>query len=122
MPAPQLPAGTHLAYVVDHHSWWWPLQPVHERQCAVMIMASGRGSGGGIAWEFAVTEHTLLQPTPYLRLGMFDHAWPAFTQIPDLFTALAAGSIRNLDALCRLLDEMGAINETDTVNPATAPG
>jgi len=108
-----LPADTHLAYYVFHEAWYASVDP--SRRPNVMICASAKGAGGGVAWEFEVSEYDLRGPT--LRVEMFADSWTAFADLPELFTAMASGGISSLDELRNFLDTLGAEDETARSDP-----
>lgn len=110
--AQALPEGTHLAYTVYHEAHWWlgllpHLRPDDGRRC-VQVAASAKGAGGGVAWEFGVQEYASINA---LCVDMFGDAWPAFRQIPEFFDRLP--DCDTLDAVRALLDELGAVDETE---------
>ena len=111
-----LPDDTHLAYIVSHEAWYARTPGVVDGP-SVSVSASAEGSGGGVAWEF-VTEEIVLSGKPVIRVKIFDDAFDAFAQIPQFFTTLAKEGIGSLSAVRDLLDEMGAVDETDRVGPA----
>lgn len=111
-----LPAGTHLAYIVTDEAWYydrtrWPGDLPH-----LSVSASAKGEGGGAAWEFQVNEREL-GGEQVTRVEMFYDAYAAFLQEPELFAALAEQQPRTLAEVRALLDSMGAVDETDRVNP-----
>jgi len=48
---------------------------------------------------------------------VFDDAYAAFTQVPELFAALADGAGTTLAGARSLLDMLGAVDETEHVSP-----
>lgn len=120
-----LPEGTHLAYIVWRESWWYGKDGTSEPP-SVMISASAKGEGGGVAWEFPI-EELELGGKPVTRAKIFYDAYEAFTQVPELFAALADGGGTTLAAVIQLLDMLGAVDETERTSPhasrqATEPG
>lgn len=112
-PGRGLPDDTHLAYTVRHETYYAGTLPGEPE---VIVMASAKGSGGGVAWEFGVTDGAS-RIGRGLELRMWDDAWAAFAQLPDFFAALAAGEVASLDDVRALLDRLGAVDETDRVSP-----
>ena len=110
-----LPEGTHLAYTVWHEAWWFSTAAAGDPP-SVMIAASAKGEGGGVAWEFPV-EEIELGGKPVTRAKIFDDSYAAFTQVPELFAALADGGGTTLTAVIELLDMLGAVDETERVSP-----
>ena len=104
-----LPEDTHLAYSVFHEAWYASV-PGNVRQPEIGVAASAEGSGGGVAWEFAV-EEVDLSPTA-IRVRVFDDAFAAFAEMPEFFAALAAEKITTLAQVRELLDRLGAVDET----------
>ena len=116
-----MPAGTHLAYIVSHETWYHRADHVTrqggETGRDLNVAASAKGTGGGVAWEFMVREYRLIDDL-VLHVEMFDDSWAAFTQVPELFTALASQEHGlTLEGLRGLLDGLGAVDETDRVSP-----
>ena len=101
----RLDAGTHLTYIVSQEQWGPGIVPQPE------IYVSAAYGDGGCAWGFPVREYDL-SGGPAIRAEVFDDAFAAFTQIPEFFAALADEEICTLDAVQRLLDRMGALDET----------
>jgi hypothetical protein len=118
----KLPADTHLAYTVSHEAWYARTPGIVD-QPQIMVGASAQGSGGGVAWEFSVTEHDFGGHGRAIKVGVFDDAFDdafaAFAQIPEFFAALAAGDIDTLDKVALLLQHIGAVDETEREDPAT---
>lgn len=108
----ELPDNSHLAYTINHENIWWSKLPEDMRpddgRRSVYISASKQGRGGGARWEMSVVE----KPNIGLKLGIFDETWPAFQEIPDFFLALASERPGSLDEVVRLLDRLGAVDET----------
>lgn len=116
-PAPlsaiRMPAGTHLAYHLPHEARYWRAnRDRYQDRRQVGVTASAQGQGGGAAWEFYLVEY-LLGGKPALRLKMFADSWSALAEIAPFFADLAAGSVKTLDDVVRLLNELGAVDETE---------
>lgn len=111
-----LPADTHLAYIVWQEAWYsQPGSGVPYEKPYLMVMASAKGTGGGVAWEFPIEEDDL--GGPVTRVLMFDDAYDAFVQMPEFFAALVEEKPKTLDAVRTILDRFGAVDETDRVSP-----
>lgn len=109
----KLPDDCHLAYVVSHEAWYASVIKGRE------INISAASSGGGVAWEFRIEEADLGTTTPCLRAVMFDDAFQAFREVPELFEALA--TLRHpsrLGDLVGVLQGLGAVDETERKAPA----
>lgn len=111
------PAGHRYAYIVWDEQW-------HAREPEHRIVIARESDQGGAAWEFNIVSHAdrlrRIQSGTYLRVEIFDDAWQAFTEIPELFAALAERKPPTLDALRGLLDELGLVDTTRRVQWAGA--
>lgn len=105
-----LPEGCELTYTVYADAWY--ALPEHEPYVGVQASAKD----GGAAWEFVFTEPRNLG-CEAIRLGIFEDAFDAFVQVPELFIALAGQRPTTLTALRGLLDEIGARNVTELAVP-----
>jgi hypothetical protein len=119
----RMPEGTHLAYTIYHETHWWrtlstlngPSAVPNDGRPCIQVSASAKGQGGGVKWEFSIVEHDLDAGKP-LRLEIFDEGWEAFTLMAPFFTRLA--DVDTLDGVRELLDELGAVDETErTLTP-----
>jgi hypothetical protein len=113
MTARELPGNTHLAYTIYHETEWWPAlndatRPNDGNRC-IQVAASAKGRGGGVRWEFSVIE----VPRIGIELKIFDDSWPAFEEIADFFRDLAVDRPSGLEEIVRLLDRIGAVDETE---------
>jgi hypothetical protein len=108
-----LPDDTHLAYTDYREAWYG------KGEKTLMVAASAKGTGGGVAWEFEVKEHDFDNHGKPIRIGVFDDAFDAFTQIPEFFAVLAAKNTGTLDEVIGVLRSMGAVDETDRTSPYT---
>jgi hypothetical protein len=111
-----IPEDCHLAYIVSHEAWYWDASRAPGENPHLSVSASGKGSGGGVAWEFDIEEMEL-GGKPVTRVKVFDDAYAAFAQVPELFAALADGGGTTLAAVRDLLDMLGAVDETERVSP-----
>lgn len=120
-----LPEGTHPIYTLVHEAWYARAQSPSGTETGREIVVTAATAEDGCVWEFMITEHDLRGPA--LRVGVFDDAWDAFTQMPELFTALAElGPRVTLDQVVALLNRLGFTDRTPRDNPyrnteATAP-
>lgn len=98
-----LPAGTHLAYTVYDQAEWGRR----------LLAVEASPQHGEPAWAFHLLEDQD-EDGPVLKLEMLDETWQAFAQIPGFFAALAEGGQKlAFEAVVRVLDSLGAVNETD---------
>ena len=74
-------APTELSFELPRRAWYAPALGEADRT----VVQIGRYSEDGCRWEFAVQAH----PSLGLTLRLFADAWVAFTECPELFTALA---------------------------------
>jgi hypothetical protein len=105
-----LPDDTHLAYIVSHEAWYY------RGDGKPSLSVSASANGGGVAWEFEIEEMEL-GGKPVTRVKVFDDAYAAFAQVPELFAALADGAGTTLTACRGLLDMLGAADETGRTGP-----
>jgi hypothetical protein len=111
-----LPEDTHLAYTVWHEAWYADASRIPGELPHLMVSASAKGSGGGVAWEFQVDEEELGREM-VTRVKMFDDAYPALTQMPEFFAALAEQQPATLAEVRAILNGLGAVDETERVSP-----
>jgi hypothetical protein len=109
-----LPAGTHLAYIVWHEAWYSRVPNLPQDHPHLMISASTGGQGVG--WEFPVEGYELCG-RPVTRVKMFYDSYAAFAQVPEFFSALAEQQPLTLDEVRAILDSLGAVDETPRVSP-----
>ncbi len=117
--AVNLPDGCRLAYTIFHEAWYASADP--DRRPTINVSAAST-HGDGVAWDFQIVEHQVGpagQRIPALRVEIFDDAWPAFAQVPELFAALAAAGQPTLNDVTVLLDRLGAVDETARTSPYT---
>lgn len=115
-----MPEGTHLAYSVFHETQWWrSLKQTHPESLpgdghpTINIAASVQGQGGGVKWEFGITNRELGRGYQSLQLHIFNEGWEAFALMAPFFSALASGEVETLDDVRSLLDSLGAADETE---------
>ncbi len=113
-PRRELPGGSFLAYIVGAESYYYRAAMKDDPYISI----GATNDGDGPSWEFSVVDHSerLNAPTA-LRVEIFDDAWRAFSDVPELFAAMAAGEIESLDDLRALLDRLGAVDQTTRDNP-----
>ncbi|MDQ0376530.1 hypothetical protein [Amycolatopsis thermophila] len=99
-----------LTYFVQQEAWFADAAYAGEVP-AINISASADTGRDGVKWDFTVQEHHLAG-RPALQVSLFDDAFAAFTDVPELFAALAAEQPRTLDQLRNLLDRLGAVDVT----------
>lgn len=119
-PAREFPGGGYLAYIVVVETYYYQrLGNPDKRPPSINIFAS---RGGGVSWEFSVTDHTARLGQRALKVEIFDDAWAAFADLPELFVAMADGEIESLDELRTLLDRLGAVDQTPRIDPRLNQG
>lgn len=110
-----------LSYYLHHEMWWanslhqaGMSEPKERRQIVVGL----DHMEGGCAWEFTIIEVQGIG----IKLHMFDDSWRAFTQIPELFSAIAeldrhSGRCVSLDEIQGVLDAIGFRDRTERKSP-----
>jgi hypothetical protein len=111
-----LPDDTHLAYTVWHEAWYAEASRTPGEKPHLMVAASAKGSGGGVAWEFQVDGYEL-GGGRVTRVKMFDDAYAALGQMPEFFEMLAAQRPVTLTEVRDILHALGAVDETERVSP-----
>lgn len=111
----QLREDCRLTYVVAHEAWYGRVPGVIERP-QLNVCASAQG--GGVAWEFLVTQHDFGKGNTPIRLDVFDDAFAAFNEIPEFFAALGEKEPRTLADVVAILAAMGATDDTQRERPA----
>ncbi len=102
-------AGYRPVYHVAHAADYWPRGRGRE------LWIQKAHVDGGCAWEFGVVEVDNIG----VRIGVFDDAWSAFTEIPEFFAELARlGKGGSLTDICRILDDLGFTDATERANPS----
>lgn len=109
-----LPENTHLAYNVWREAWYADVRK--DDKPGIGIAASAEGTGGGVAWEFQITQYEL-GGKPCTHIEMFDDAYEAIVQVPELFAALAKEQPGTLEQVRAILNGLGAVDETSRVSP-----
>jgi len=115
-PELNLPSDCHLAYIVWQEAWYSQASASLNEHPHLMVSASARGSGGGVAWEFQIDGYEL-GGSPVTRVKMFEDSYAALTDIPEFFAALAEERPVTLDQVRAILDSLGAVDETERVSP-----
>jgi len=90
-------------FVVTHEAWW--SEHLVQRNPEIMV------NGG--AWEFGIRYHSIRA----IRAEVFDDAFAAFTEAPEVFAALAEQRPTTLDEVGDILLGLGYQDTTDRVNP-----
>jgi len=107
-----LPADCFLAYYVHDEAWY--AEPLRRAGAFPnqfpTLMVCAQSEGGGVVWEFAVTQRDL--GGPCTRVEMFSDAYDALTQIPEFFTEMVADKPSTLTEVRSLLDGLGARDVT----------
>jgi len=107
-------------YVVYGEAWYARGTSSLERNVTEEVTVSREGEDG---WEFLVTWHDLSRGRPpFARVEIFDDAWAAFAEVPELFAdlATAAASVGDGPSLTVaevriLLERLGFVDTTARV-------
>ncbi len=102
--------GYQLTYIATHEAYY--ARDDQERTLNVVKAADA----GGCAWEFNIVDHSERLDTAAVRVEIFDDAWQAFAEIPDLFAALAEIGESSLDEVRQILDQLGFTDATERVS------
>jgi hypothetical protein len=100
---------TRFAYALHYEACYWGLFPDIPH-----ISVMTRRSGGNPGWEITFTETLLASGRTAVHLRVADNSWTAFTQLPELFAALAvrvAGPV-TIAEIRELLIAMDGTDET----------
>jgi len=109
---------TKYTYIVHSRAWYADRAPM-ERDATEEVHVRCEGEGG---WEFSIRLYTLTPDRAAFRIEMFDDTWRAFTDIPNLFQALAElGDDTDMGELEAALTEHGFTDATPTTNPGGLP-
>lgn len=111
-----IPEDCHLAYVVSHEAWYWNAAKGTDSKPHLNVQASAKGTGGGVAWEFDVSEH-FLGGEYCTRIEMFDDSYAAFADIPEFFALMREHQPGMLREVRGILDGLGAVDETERNDP-----
>lgn len=104
-----------LGYTLTQEAWWADAVANKDEVLSIALHATG----GGVTWEFMISDVPLGQGRSALRIGIFDDAWEAFTTCPDLFAGLARlGQDAATEDVVELLDECGFRDVTEREVPA----
>ncbi len=99
--------GYQLTYTVYQEAWY--AQP-GQRPELVVTKATKEG---GCAWEFTIEDYTEKLNHPAIRVQIFDDAWQAFAEIPELFAELARNGRSTLADVQGILDGLGFVDATE---------
>lgn len=116
-------SGSRLSYVISHEAYYRSV--IDGREINVQREALTKdGHHDGVHWEFGFEWHDLPSHGDAVQLKMFDDAWQAFSEIPELFAALARrhtgpdGTVSMPPAaVAALLDEHGFTDTTPREQP-----
>lgn len=104
-----------LEYIIAKEAWWRDATRNIDPDPYISVIKAHRG--GGCDWEFQITDRSRTIKSAAVRIGIFDDAFAAFTEIPELFAALAAERPTTLDAVRKILDRIGAVDATERTRP-----
>lgn len=97
-----------MAYTVGAESWH--RQPGSNPD----IMISKLHPDGGCDWQFPIRQVSDIG----IRAEIFDDAWHAFAEVPELFATLAAlGGDATLNDVRATLDHLGYVDTTERTRP-----
>lgn len=112
---PDLAPDCYLSYTINHEAWYWDaVADRYGNQHSVMVHSTS--TGGGVDWEFSI-EEVDLGSVRAVRAGIFDDAFKAFTQVPELFARLASEAPKDVAGVVAILDQLGAVDVTERVSP-----
>lgn len=100
--------GYRLTYTIPHEAYYKSVIT------DVSIGVQKAADEGGVAWEFSIVEKRNIG----LRVEVFDDAWAAFAEIPELFAELARSGRTNLGGVRGILDDLGFEDATQRVEGA----
>lgn len=110
-----------LRHVLVRETWHHSLSAM-KQDTDVLNISVGPESGGGVFWEFTITQGDA--GGAELRVKLFDDAWGAFTEIPEFFAGLAAlGRDASVEEVVDLLTSLGSVDATvrERPQPPAAP-
>jgi hypothetical protein len=89
-----------LSYVISHEAHYKSV--IKGREINVQREAlTEDGQHDGVYWEFHFEWHDFGSHGDGVQLRMFDDAWQAFTEVPELFAAVCATRSDGTVASCR---------------------
>lgn len=105
-----------LKFILTHEAWYYSpsLSAVNPGTTGREIFLQAYGPG--FLYEFVVVEFKF-----GLRVCVFDDAWSAFTDFPELFKALLpdrSGRTKSLEELVKCLHDMGFEDITQRTMPS----
>jgi hypothetical protein len=112
-----------LSYVISHEAHYKSV--IKGREINVQREAlTENGHHDGVHWEFHFQWHDFGDHGDAVQVKLFDDAWQAFTEVPELFAALSArhtgpeGTVSMPPAaVAALLDEHGFTDITERERP-----
>ncbi|MFE5290407.1 hypothetical protein ACFRAQ_36135 [Nocardia sp. NPDC056611] len=113
---PSLDADCRLTYTISHEAWYFTAAAALSGDEQPHLNVHSSAEDGGVAWEFRIREGGL-KSIPSTQIVMFDDAYAALTQVPELFAALAAERPRDVAAVIAILDRLGAQDITERTDP-----
>lgn len=100
-----------LTYTIYRESWYAESFAGEPDKIGVHATSDG----GGVKWEFAVSEHAF--DGSCTKLEMFEDAYAALADVPEFFEALHADHPKTLVEVQVILDRIGAQDRTERVSP-----
>jgi hypothetical protein len=106
-----------LIYDLPGQAWYADTLPAQDREQVSISLYSLDDRGG--YWELAIRSYTTQAVAgDWTRIELSSDSYQAFTDLPELFAALAEHEPATLDAVVELLRELGAEDTTQRVKPA----
>lgn len=107
-----------LTFTVSHETWYWANANFDKSKFAEVGVhreaLTDAGEHDGVHWEFSISWYRFSDSTVGVKVGVFDDAWVAFHEIPEVFGRLAtmAGSATP-EAVVEMLTSSGFTDMTD---------
>lgn len=106
-------------YIVHSRAWYAESAKLERDVCEAIHIQYAEGSR---SWEFSILLYKLSPSRSAFRVEMFDDTWSAFTDVPELFRALAdRGEDADVGEIEATLTELGFEDVTRTENPEDSP-
>lgn len=104
-----------LTYTVGHEAWHWRFATSEGATHEIGVHADADN------WELFIRWYDLGSGPAAPRLEIFDEAWVAFNQFPELFAFMAANASKRIstDDVTLFLVRLGLTDETSRIAPTT---
>jgi hypothetical protein len=113
-----LDADCYLTFNVNHQEHYYETLKAAGAASGRSVNVHSTSHGGGVAWEFAIEEVEIEKGRMCTRARIFDGAYPAFTQVPELFRVLARQRPHRIEDVVAILLGVGAMDTTTRTDPA----